>query len=145
MWKLWPLNLRVENVSAESSKRYGYILQVTALGSIETSTSVGHSSARSKQMQVQNMPGACLTSIKIKSLIALIVSVPLHLKQPRALPQHFNCVLAEFWACWEKTSGRVIKGREKIRGANLHFHEKGSKWISRGQNQNNCKPLSLHQ
>lgn len=60
-----------------------------------------------------NMPGACLTSIKIKSLIALIISVPLHFKQPLALPKRFNCVLAELWACWEKTSGRAIKGRKK--------------------------------
>lgn len=56
------------------------------------------------------MPRACLTSIKIKSLIALIISVPLHFKQPLALPKHFNCVLAELWSCQEETSGRVIKG-----------------------------------
>lgn len=60
-----------------------------------------------------NMPGACLTTIKIKSLIALILSVPLHLKQSLALPQHFNCVLAELWACWEET--RVVKGRKNQR------------------------------
>lgn len=62
-----------------------------------------------------NMPGACLTSIQIKSLIALIISVPLHFKQPLALPKHFNCMLAELWACSEETSGRVIKGRRKQR------------------------------
>lgn len=37
------------------------------------------------------MPGACLTFIKVKSLIALIISVPLHFKQPLALPKYFNC------------------------------------------------------
>lgn len=62
-----------------------------------------------------NMPGACLTSIKRKSLIALIISVPLHFQQPLALPKHFNCMLAESWACEEETSGRVIKGRRKQR------------------------------
>lgn len=61
------------------------------------------------------MPGACLTSIKIKSLIALIISVSLHFQQLPALPKHFNGVLAELWACEEETSGRVIKGGRKQR------------------------------
>jgi len=39
------------------------------------------------------MPGACLAYIKIKSLIALIISVPLHSKQLQALPKHFSCML----------------------------------------------------
>lgn len=71
------------------------------------------------------MPGACLTTIKIKSLIALIISVPLHFKWPLALPQHFNCVLAELWAGWEKTKGRVVKGRKKAEGQTCISKRKG--------------------
>lgn len=90
-----------------------------------------------------NMPGACLTSIKVKSLIALIISVPLHFKQPLALPKYFNCagrIVALL--------GRDIRKGDKEKEAEVQtciFRRNGSNEYPEVKKWNNYKSPSLHQ
>lgn len=58
------------------------------------------------------MPGACLAYIKIKSLIVLIISVPLHSKQPQALPKHFSRMLVGWLGPGTKKGDKGWKNAE---------------------------------
>lgn len=90
------------------------------------------------------MPGACLTSIKVKSLIAVIISVPLHFKQPLALRKYFNC------------AGRIVvlpgrdirKGDKEKKEAEVQtcvFRRKGLNEYPEVKKWNSYKSPSLHQ